>query len=52
MVLSQGFQIKDGELQKTGRWRNKAYGSNGSDSILPTLWQTDEYESQIGSDIC
>lgn len=31
---------------------NKAYGSDESDSVLPTLWQADEYEPQIGSDIC
>ena len=37
---------------KTGRRRNKAYGSIQPDAILPTLWQADEYESQIGLDIC
>lgn len=37
---------------KTGRRRNKAYDSDRSDSILPALWQADEYDSQIGSDIC
>lgn len=31
---------------------DNTYGSNESDSILPTLWQADEHEPQIGSDIC
>ena len=37
MVLSQGFQMKDGELQKPEDGEIKAYGSDGSDSILPAL---------------
>ena len=44
--------MKDGELQKPEDGEIKLTVPNGSDSILPTLWQADEHEPQIGSDIC